>query len=287
MESPYKRAPDSPSRQLLWELGRLSIVHQEDFQAKLDRETAKREAAHKLVLAAAAAEHEKIRESAEREREKLELQIQIERARREIEERADLERQRQEKVEKELAARRKEIERTRAIEAEKKKAAELRRVEAAESQRREAEKIEAEKREAEARRKTAEQQEAIKRAAEEKKQIDDAAAAAAKLQVPTAAQPVVTQPKESAPGPVPLLRTSARDAEHNRYLEIHQKLKGFRKYMTDQGKQNAALKTKMGDMRRTIRKCVGQLRVGPQANTKPVRFVAKQFQNSTYYRNSA
>ena len=283
MESPYKRAPDSPSRQLLWELSRLSITHQEDFQAKLDKESAEREAAHKVVLAAAATEHERIRQSAEREREKLEIQIQIERARRESEERAELERQRQEKVEKELASRRREIERFKAIEVEEKRAAELHRAEAAESQRREVE-----RREAEVRRKAAEQQGAAKRAAEEvKKRVDDAAAAAAavttKVQIPTAAQPLVTQPKNPSPESVPLLRTSERDEEHNRYLEIHQKLKEFRKYMIDQGKQNAALKAKMGEMRRTIRKCVGQLRVGQGANTAQVKFIVIQSQNFTYH----
>ncbi len=38
MDSPYKRATDSPSRQLLFELGRLRADADEDFHARLERE---------------------------------------------------------------------------------------------------------------------------------------------------------------------------------------------------------------------------------------------------------
>ncbi len=47
----------------------------------------------------------------------------------------------------------------------------------------------------------------------------------------------------------------------DRYSEIHKNLKVLRKSMADQAKSNPALKERMGDMRRDIRKSVGQLTV--------------------------
>ncbi|KAK4157210.1 GLE1-like protein-domain-containing protein [Chaetomidium leptoderma] len=47
----------------------------------------------------------------------------------------------------------------------------------------------------------------------------------------------------------------------DRYAEIHKNLKILRKSMVDQAKTNPALKQRMGDMRREIRKSVGQLTV--------------------------
>jgi nucleoporin GLE1 len=50
-------------------------------------------------------------------------------------------------------------------------------------------------------------------------------------------------------------------ARPDRYAEIHKNLKMLRKFMADQAKTNPALKGRMGDMRREIRKSVGQLTV--------------------------
>jgi nucleoporin GLE1 len=47
----------------------------------------------------------------------------------------------------------------------------------------------------------------------------------------------------------------------DKYAEIHKNLKMLRKFMADQAKANPALKRRMGDMRREIRKSVGQLTV--------------------------
>jgi nucleoporin GLE1 len=47
----------------------------------------------------------------------------------------------------------------------------------------------------------------------------------------------------------------------DKYAEIHKNLKMLRKFMADQAKTNPALKRRMGDMRREIRKSVGQLTV--------------------------
>ncbi|KAK3501302.1 GLE1-like protein-domain-containing protein [Neurospora crassa] len=48
----------------------------------------------------------------------------------------------------------------------------------------------------------------------------------------------------------------------DRLAVIHKNLKELRKSMLDQAKANQALKARMGDMRREIRKCVGQLTGG-------------------------
>lgn len=50
--------------------------------------------------------------------------------------------------------------------------------------------------------------------------------------------------------------------EHQRYLELHKYLKELRKYVQAEGKKNQTLKDTIGDYRRTIVKCIGQLREG-------------------------
>lgn len=274
MESPYKQALDEPSRQLLWELGRLNLTDREAFYARLDQKTHEREATHKAALAAAALEHDRIRRSAEAEREKLELQIQQERARREEEERKALEKQRREKAEWELAEKKKEIERVQAAEAKEKKAAEARQAAAAAAA--EKDRVAKEKRDAEAAKEVAEKQEADKRAADTERRTKDAAAAV--LKAKSLSKPVIAQPQtvQATPQPVqatpqPVQGNPAREAEHGRYLEIHKSLKGLRSFLADQVKHNAPLKKRMGDMRRSIRKCVGQLTEGRGANKAPVR----------------
>jgi nucleoporin GLE1 len=58
----------------------------------------------------------------------------------------------------------------------------------------------------------------------------------------------------------------------DRYETIHRNLKDLRRSMLDQAKTNTALKGRMGDMRREIRKCVGQLTHGVIAgNRKQVK----------------
>ncbi|KAL9118343.1 MAG: hypothetical protein Q9187_005112 [Circinaria calcarea] len=273
MESPHKQALDEPSRQLLWELGRLNLTDREAFYARLDQKNHDREATHKAALAAAALEHDRIRRSAEVEREKLELQVQQERARREEEDRKALERQRREKAEWELAEKRKEIERIQAAEAKEKKAAEARQAAAAAAA--EKDRVAKEKRDAESAKKVAEKQEADKRAADAEKRTKDAAAAVLKAKPPS--KPVVTQlqtvqatPRPVQATPQPVQGNPAREAEHRRYLEIHKRLKGLRSFLADQVKHNALLKKRMGDMRRSIRKCVGQLTEGRGANKAPL-----------------
>ncbi|KAL1843942.1 hypothetical protein VTK73DRAFT_2691 [Phialemonium thermophilum] len=57
----------------------------------------------------------------------------------------------------------------------------------------------------------------------------------------------------------------------DRYLVVHRNLKELRKSMDLQLRTNAALKARLGDMRREIRKTVGQLTTGLGANRTQVR----------------
>ncbi|KAL2025019.1 hypothetical protein VTK56DRAFT_21 [Thermocarpiscus australiensis] len=70
-------------------------------------------------------------------------------------------------------------------------------------------------------------------------------------------------------GPSRSAAASSTQAVPDRYAVIHNNLKVLRKSMAEQAKTNPALKQRMGDMRREIRKYVGQLTVGsgvPGAN---------------------
>ncbi|QSZ37725.1 hypothetical protein DSL72_008824 [Monilinia vaccinii-corymbosi] len=53
-----------------------------------------------------------------------------------------------------------------------------------------------------------------------------------------------------------------------RYLEIHQNLKGLRKYLIEEGKRNVPFKKLLGDYRRAIRQACGQLTGEKGANKK-------------------
>ena len=290
MTSPYKLAKDSPSRQLLWELGQLAISTQEGFYAHLDRESHEREALHQQALAAATAKHENVRRTAEQYREKLEEQIQAEQRRREDEEQKELERLRRERVEREIAERKREVERAKAVELEEKRIAEVERLEAEAADRRNTERkrqdAEAAKRQLEERKKAAQQKDEV---ASAEARVREAAVAAQKVHPEPVSQTLIPGPapaltsapivapafQQSTPTTQPIQDTRL-EAEHSRYLEIHRALKELRKFMTAQAKQNAQLKEAMGDMRREIRKSVGQLRDGKGANRAQV-FLSSPF----------
>lgn len=74
-------------------------------------------------------------------------------------------------------------------------------------------------------------------------------------------------PGTSRSAPAPAAQTQTRP---DRYLEIFKSLKDLRRFMADQAKANAALKARMGDMRREIRKSVGQLTVAAGSNRPQV-----------------
>ena len=280
MESPYKSASDGPSRQLLWELRQLQIRDQRSFYEQLDKDAEARETLLRSALDAAAVEHEKVRQSAEAEREKLELQLQLEKELRRQEELKELERVRKEKAERELEAQKQKIEEARAAEAAEREADAKRRAhaEAVEQAR-----ISKEKRDADYARQLAEKQEADQKAGEAEARARETAIAATKAKneaAKAAVQTIAPVRQQSIPAPPPSQPETAtarvhgdREGEHRRYLEIHQKLKQLRKFMIDFSKQDASLKKVMGESRRAIRKCVGQLTDDKVTNREPVGFI--------------
>ena len=268
--SPWKQAADSPSRQLLQELSQLHIDDQRRFNERLNEACREQDAAHNRALAAAEAKHEEVRERA-----LAELQIQ-----REIEHQNQLkeaERIRHETAQRKLALERERTEAAKAAEAAEKAAEEERRKRHAAAEKA---RLEKETREKEVARVAAEKAEAEKKAAEvqTKAKEDAERAAKAKAQAAISSRPPIrapapaTAPATAAPiaQSAPQSVTDNREAEHRRYLEIHQRLKFLRKSMVDEGKRNPTLKKQMGEARREIRKRVGQLTGASDKNKGPM-----------------
>lgn len=286
MSSPYKNALDSPSRQLLYELSRLGITEQENFYARLDKESLEREALHRGALAAAAVAHERIRRGAEIEREKLELQLQAERRRRDEEDQRELEWRRQEKAEREIAEKKLAVERARLAEIEEKRVADARKAEVAAA---EEKKRVREERDAEIARRLKEQQDArakkeeIERQA--KKDAKEAASRAEKGKV-LASQPS-HPPKTGISGALQPNGNPEREAEHRRYIAIHRNLKDLREFLTSEASKFPQVKQQMGEMRRELKKCIGQLTEGKGANRGPVSPISLLYVQSLTLLNTA
>ncbi|PYI12492.1 GLE1-domain-containing protein [Aspergillus sclerotiicarbonarius CBS 121057] len=136
----------------------------------------------------------------------------------------------------------------RAVEEENRRKEEQARKEAERIEREKAEKVEEEKRKRQAEAQKAEQ-EASRRQAE----------AAQKAQAERQRQVGGARLTEEE------IKTQAR------YVELHQHLKKFRQYLKNEAKTNAIVKDNMGDLRRRIKKCVGQLREGTGANQVQLR----------------
>ncbi len=260
MASPYKLAKDSPSRQLLWELSQIAISDQRDFYAQLDKENDERRLLHRQALAEAAVQHDRVRRTAEQYREKLELQIQAERQKREEEAQRELEKQRQEQLAQEEAAKMRELQRLRRAEEERRAAEARQRAdnEAAEKQR--VAKARQDKEDAHR------QQEDQINAAKRKQQAEaneakdkEAAVAVQKARVAVITQPS-SKPTLSATPSNKYPRHPQYEEEHGRYLRIHERLKDLRRNMKIHATQDTRLKNAMSEMRREIRKSVGQIR---------------------------
>ena len=56
--------------------------------------------------------------------------------------------------------------------------------------------------------------------------------------------------------------TQEETQEQEKYLELHKYLKELRKFVLAEGKKDPTLKSTIGDYRRGITKCIGQLREG-------------------------
>ncbi|OJD38591.1 gle1-like protein [Diplodia corticola] len=271
---------DSPSRQLLMEFSRMLIDNDAKFHKELDRASAEQEKKHLEALAAAAAEHERVRQSAERVAEKFRLQVEQERRRREEHEHRELDRIRQENTRIEAERRQRQLDEVKRKEEEQRKAAEAAKaLEAAEERLRRQKAQE----EADAAKRKAEQEERQRKEREESAAADAAAKARAQQQQAAQTQqaPAVAAAVTSGAAPTtaarpapplaasnsPLVSSFAEhEAVHREYLNIHQQLKTFRTNFQNETKNNAALKKIAGDLRREIRMRMGQLTLNPREN---------------------
>jgi nucleoporin GLE1 len=265
-DSPSKM--DSPSKQLMLDLIReledVSIFNADlkkvrayerrSFYDNLDRIDRELEAQHTAALDAAAALHDRVREEAE-----VVLQEYFraeEKKRLEQEEAARKEKERIERIQREQAEqlRRQQEEAARA-EAERKAKEEAAKKAAEEAER--ARKVVQEEKERKEREERERAEAEKQRQAENAKKAQQDAERKAK---------VLELSKVGVSGLTPdEARVQAR------YVEIHKTLKQLRAWLQGVVKNNPPAKLAMGDMRRSIKKCVGQLRDGKGVNKAQVR----------------
>lgn len=97
------------------------------------------------------------------------------------------------------------------------------------------------------------------------------------------AQPATTPAAPAAPAkptPTPAAQPTATPTA-DRYLQIHQELKKLRRQLEESAKApGSPLKGTMGDMRREIRKSMGQLTGGKGANNKPIAKIKEAIRQS-------
>lgn len=74
-----------------------------------------------------------------------------------------------------------------------------------------------------------------------------------------------------------------RERLHKRYLELHKSLKQMREYVVTESKKLPDLKSKIGDWRREITKCMGQLTTDKKQNGIPMKQIQKVLKESLRY----
>lgn len=271
------------------------INNDRKFNEQLDLDAAEREKLHQEELARAALEHERIRQSAERERQRLALEEERQRQQREEEEKRELDRLRQEKVQLEIASQKRQLEQRKQEEEQRRQAAEHARQLAETDARIKAQK---EKDEADQKRRV-DQAESDRKAREAAAAADKAKSQQAQLvqqlqQHPPQPPQQVLQPSTGpatsgtssvAPprsvGTSPLQSTVAeREANHQKYLDLHKRLKEFRSNMVAMSKQHPTLKGKLGDARRDLRTRTGQITNDRTAHTKSIGKIREVFQEA-------
>jgi nucleoporin GLE1 len=245
---------DSPSRQLVYDLAKdLEAIrlHHEDlkrvysYQAQAQEEEEDEiDRAHQEFYYAAI---EKTYDYYDGHRREAEIVLQEHLREEEEKERRRLEEERRRQAEKERLERERK---------EREEAARKREEEA----RLEAEKVAREKEE---RLKKAEAEAKAKKAAEEEKarrEKEEADEKERQRQAELQKAEEEAKKQQTLGGARGVTREEIREQEQ--YLELHKYLKELRKFVLAEGKKNPALKTTIGDYRRAITKCIGQLREG-------------------------
>ncbi|KKK24404.1 RNA export mediator Gle1 [Aspergillus ochraceoroseus] len=260
----YPPQLDSPSRQLMrdltrdleqlrvhnTELKKVKAYERRSFYENLDRLDSELEAQHNAALDKVAALHDQVLEEAEETLRAHERAVEEENRRKQEEARREAERKERERLEK---LRREQEEQARR-EAERKAAEEARQKAAEEAERKK--RLELEERERKERERL--EEENRKRQAEAQKAEQEAA----RLKAEATQREQAERQKRLGGGRL----TDEEVKTHQRYVELHQHLKKFRQYLKDQSKTDPIVKQNMGEMRRAIKKCVGQLREGKGTN---------------------
>ncbi|KAL7922456.1 GLE1-like domain-containing protein [Trichoderma austrokoningii] len=105
------------------------------------------------------------------------------------------------------------------------------------------------------------------------------AISAPKPKIPAQASPTVQAPAAQAPATSSL--SAQKNALAERYVEIHKELKGLRQVLQAEAKvPGSPLKGKMGTFRREIRVSIGQLTGGKGANAQPIQKITTALKES-------
>ncbi|KAL4790258.1 hypothetical protein BDV19DRAFT_342724 [Aspergillus venezuelensis] len=279
--SSYPAGLDSPSKQLMLdltrdleqlrvhnsELKRVKAYERRTFYERLDKADSELEAQHNAALDQVAARHEQVLEEAEETLRAHQRAVEEETRRKQEEARKEAERKERERLEKlreEQEAARLKVEREAAQKAEE------------EAKRRAAEEAEKKKKQEQDEKERKEKE----RAEEKKKREEEAQKAeqeAARLKEEEAAQ------KKQAMQQKQLGASRLSEDEikvQQRYVELHQHLKKLRTWLKEQSKIYPMVKENLGGIRRTIQKCVGQLREGKGTNTKQLEDIRKALQTA-------
>jgi len=193
-----------------------------------------------------------------------------ERRRKEEEEWRRMEEEARRKAEEEERRRKEEMERRARLELEKAQAAARKATEEKAKAKAEAEAEEIRRKEQEevAREERAERDRIAKKEAD-REQAEKSAAEQQARQQAQSSQPVVPAPSN--------VRAESKgtdvESHHRNYLALHQKLKTFRKDFWESAKADRNLKSVVGDMRREMRKSVGQLTDDKVGNKRSVSHI--------------
>lgn len=302
----HTKQVDELSHHLVDGLARLVVNQDHEIQQELDERVAAQETYHSAALSLAAAEHDRIRENAERARERIELEIERERKRRDAEDKAALHAEREATQAREVKERLRVKERLenegRIRQQRETVEREIKETEArnAEQQRKDQELEAARKKAAEA---ELEEQRQAEAAAKAETAVRAEANAKAKLAAAQQRQPPSIAPiqpstssnqvsvQQPAPHATPAVSSSVsalsdQEKLHQRYVQLHASLKEVRRYVISESKKIPALKTKLGDWRRQIVKSMGQLTIDKTKNRKPVCISIDDRRNSTTNANA-
>lgn len=251
-------------------------ISDRNFNNQLDQAAAERARLHEEQLARAAEEHAKVRRGAELELQRLTLEEEKARLRSQEEQQRAIEKLQKEKAEQQAEAQRRQLEAQQREEEIAKQAAEhqrkLQEAEARQKAQKEQEAI------AEKHRK--EKEEADRKAKDaadaEKARVQQATQQAAQQSPVPAASAVVAQPTAAAKIPVATQAPNdAINSIHNKYLELHKRMKDFRvTFWNENKKAGQPLKEPIGNARRNLRLKLGQINVAratSQAAIKSLR----------------